>query len=261
MPIAAVQSPEHGDLARFVCKVRNRLYWEWITRTRPSFATSAYGPRFLLNPDDITFRLYVCGFYGRFLADRLSGYDRPFAFLDVGANQGLYTTIAAANPLCRRVWAFEPAGHTFSLLQRNVAANAGHQKVELLRHAVSAQTGVSTIHMKPGHSGGASLSVAHEGATQETISCLSAADLDPLLRIEPDIDVLVKVDTEGHESVVFKELRKLSLWPRVRFVFFEVNESWVEGDALLDTLRQDGFRETWRTGQGLSHFDVAMERR
>jgi hypothetical protein len=70
--------------------------------------------------------------------------------------------------------------------------------------------------------------------------------LNEIIAPERNLDVLVKVDTEGHEPVVFTELRRLSIWPRVKLVFFEVDEAWFSSEVLISTLRIDGFREAWR---------------
>ena len=59
---------------------------------------SAYGVLMVPNWQDTTFRYCIFGTYGRDLADLLLEQREAFVFVDIGANQGLYSLIAAQNP-------------------------------------------------------------------------------------------------------------------------------------------------------------------
>ena len=52
---------------------------------------SKYGVLLSMNYGDRTFEFYVAGSYGYFYWDRLTNIQSEFLFLDIGANQGLYT--------------------------------------------------------------------------------------------------------------------------------------------------------------------------
>lgn len=46
---------------------------------------------------DNTFKFCYCGGYGDFFANYLRNLDKNFVFIDIGANQGLYSIIAGNN--------------------------------------------------------------------------------------------------------------------------------------------------------------------
>src|SRR5262245_12748567 len=74
-----------------------------------------------------------------------------------GANQGLYSLIAAGNPRCQKILSFEPVEATFALLEGNINANAGATKTLAMKVAISNSDEILTINIKPHHSGAASL--------------------------------------------------------------------------------------------------------
>src|SRR6202521_3168168 len=104
--------------------------------TRLSFVRSAYGPYLSITPGDRTFELCVTG-YGPFVSNAIASQDRPFVFLDIGANLGLFSLLAARNRHCTRVVAFEPLPEIFRNLEANIRRNKA-DKIEAIQGAVSA---------------------------------------------------------------------------------------------------------------------------
>ena len=82
----------------------------------------------------------------------------PFVFIDIGANMGLFSLVAARRAACERVVAVEPIPETATLLERNIALNDAGHRIAVLRGAV-ADTPHPTIAMRSpaGHSGGAKI--------------------------------------------------------------------------------------------------------
>ena len=76
--------------------------------------------------NDATFKLGVLGRYGFDLYNLLV-HEIPgqFVFLDIGANNGLYSFIAQKNCNCKRVDAFEPNPFVFNFLEINNKKNGG----------------------------------------------------------------------------------------------------------------------------------------
>jgi FkbM family methyltransferase len=218
---------------------------------------SFYGPRFTENHGDLTFRLYLRASYGFYLSNLLRETRSPFDFLDIGANQGLYSILAAQNKNCRHVWSFEPVPSTYALLQKNVSLNHCNDKVQALNLAISKESGPSTIGISASHTGAASMDRVDEGAATQTIDCVDATGLAKLLK--PQNPLVVKIDTEGHEPVVIEQLRKMAFWPQVEKLFFEVDTRWVNGGQLVEQLQQDGFKEVFRSS-GATHYDVMLAR-
>ena len=56
---------------------------------------------------DATFKFYYFASYGFFYSNYLKNYSSKFSFIDVGANKGLYSILAAKNSNCEKVYSFE----------------------------------------------------------------------------------------------------------------------------------------------------------
>jgi FkbM family methyltransferase len=241
-------------------KIKKHLYWKSVTLFKPRFVRSVYGPKFRLQADDNTFWFYIRGDYGHYFSEFLKQFHQPFVFIDIGANQGLYSIIAAQNKNCKKAWAFEPVAHTFALLQQNIAANQQSNKIHAIQAAISQESGKKNISVNPTHTGGASLNQAVKNGIEEAVDCMDSIALATAIQHEADLPIIIKIDTEGHEPLVLEELTKTPFWNRVSFLFFEVDTRWFDGNAIVEKLKPLGFAEVWRTGDALIHYDVMMER-
>ena len=214
-----------------------------------------YGVTMRANWQDATFNMCYEGSYGTALATLIAQHRDDFLFLDIGANQGLYSLLAARNPTCRQAYAFEPVAQTYKLLLDNIAANGFQTSITPVHAAVSALTGSATITLRTAHSGAASLenTALTQGGAVETIRTLDISGVDSLLR--PDGVILVKIDVEGHEAVVIDQLMQSRHQQRIAAIFYEVDEGWNDPVALEATLRNSGFSRFVRHGTG-THYDV-----
>lgn len=254
-----------------VLKTIRKAFWVAVGRHRArtgkaaagtrQASLTAYGVRMVENWEDRTFIYCHGGVYGRFLADFLDGQTAPFTFVDIGANQGLYSLIAARNAKCRKVIAFEPVQASHDLLAENIRANNFGQIIQPLKLAIAECAGTMTISIPDGHSGMASLAGSQDGQStgrrEETISVVSARELDGLL--EGEGRLLVKVDVEGHESEVIRQLLGASAANRVETIFYEVDTRWSDGVGIQQQLREAGFGRFRKVGFG-HHFDVMASR-
>lgn len=224
------------------------------------FVRSRYGVLMRANWNDVTFNMCRDAAYGWALAHLIRDVRGPFVFLDIGANQGLYSLLAAQNPGASQVLAFEPVARTHDFLSQNIAANGLSGKVNPVRAAISSQTGVVKISVPQAHSGGASIE-AHmagsEATATEEIRTLDAAGLDAL--ISGAGEIIVKVDVEGHEEAVLTQLMKSAHRDRISTVFYEVDEAWVSPQKLAAILSAGGFTRFDRMG-GRRHYDILARR-
>jgi FkbM family methyltransferase len=221
---------------------------------------SRYGPVFMVNFDDATFRYYILGKYGYFYWNELKSVARPFVLLDIGANQGLYSLGAASNPLLVHAYAFEPVQETSNLLSANIDINGYSQRITVIAKAVHDSTTTISLSRTDGHSGGASISKKKpQGVSSKTelIETVCGQDLDSLISSD-DCAVYVKIDVEGHEEIVIKELMKTRLSSRIVHIFYEVNENWVDSEGISNLLENERFLVK-RLGAGL-HYDVVAVR-
>lgn len=242
--------------------VRKTLHKAWVhllaalplPRSEP-VVTSRYGVRMRANWSDRTFQYCCYATYGRALSGFIAAQHRPFAFVDIGANQGLYSLLAAHNPHCVRAVAFEPVAATFALLLDNIALNGGDTKIRPVHAAVSRHSGTARIATDSAHSGIASLrDKAPEG---EDIRILGIAGVDTLL--DGEEPMIVKIDVEGHEETVVEALLASGHRHRISAIFYEVDARWTDADATEARLRETGFRHFTRHGIG-RHYDVLASR-
>ena len=244
----------HLRVAR--ARVMRRVYD--VGSRDPAPVRTAYGVRMVPEWSDKTFAYCYYGTYGPYLADLLAAVDRPFVFLDVGANQGLFSLLAGRNPHCRRVVALEPVASTYRTLCANVAANGLEDRVVAVQAALSDRTGRGTMTVSPSHSGVATLG-GHLDAGQrsEPVRLTRLDDLDPALFA--GLPVFAKVDVEGHEAVALRELTGSAQADRLMAVFFELDERWTDAEAVLDGLRGAGLDRFRVYGRG-RHYDMLASR-
>jgi FkbM family methyltransferase len=223
-----------------------------------SFVRSTYGPYLLNTPGDRTFELCVEG-YGRFVSDAIENQDRQFVFLDIGANLGVFSLVAAANPHCERVIAIEPLPGIFSNLEANVRRN-GADKIESILGAITGTTdGSAYLAFDPRHSG-MSKTVGRRPGSVRT-PAISIEKLDSLFP-RPSGAIVAKIDVEGSEVDVLSTLRESHIYGAIREIIIEISEANL-GSAkrgeLVRLLAQDGFEEMSRSGPA-SHYDARYRR-
>ncbi|MEL7691767.1 FkbM family methyltransferase [Citromicrobium bathyomarinum] len=227
---------------------------------RKDFVLSDYGVKLIPNWGDSTFQLYVIGGYGTFFSDFLATRTGDFAFIDIGANQGLYSILSARNPHCLGVAAFEPSSATADLMSRNAALNEV-SNIGVHRVAIAAKEGTEQLTTFPGHSGKASLNPTKDGFSEpatEIIRTVSAKGIDASIPDAPTY--IVKVDVEGLEEVVLREFLKTQAVRRTSHIFYEVDEDWVSSATLEEILRASGFTRFERVGKDPIHYDVLAVR-
>jgi FkbM family methyltransferase len=219
------------------------------------FSQSRYGVLLKTNWLDRTFVYCQFAIYGHGLSNYLRRIEQPFVFLDIGANQGLYSLIAAQNPHCTGAVALEPVPDTFSKLSENIDANGLSGKIRAVSAALSDKEGAATIAFDAKHSGLASLRL--DGGHGLQIKTIDMTALDAMLG-DPDM-LVVKVDVEGHEAAVMAQLAKSRFLSRINSVFYEVDAKWSDAEKLRKILESAGFGVFTTFGRG-KHYDVLATR-
>ena len=149
--------------------------------------------------------------------------------LDIGANFGLYTAIAAAKIRDRgRLYSFEANPHTFDFLKRTLYANrlAQNKNVVAVNALVGESSGRGTLHYLPQYLGGATMTdVGQWGEAKRSIE-LDLIAIDQFLPGDLAVD-LVKIDVEGHEPFVVRGMREtIRRSPNIR-IFAEFVEGFL----------------------------------
>jgi FkbM family methyltransferase len=161
-----------------------------------------------------------------FLDTYLARYEEP-TVLDVGANEGKYSSAVLHSNKRARIFAFEPHPQTY---QRLVNRMSGSEKVVAINAACGSAPGRLTLYDREGSAGTTHASL-HEGVLkhaqdQKTAqSIVDVLDLDTFVAEKNLATVhLLKIDTEGHELEVMKGASNLLLNNRIRAIQFEFNE-------------------------------------
>lgn len=148
-------------------------------------------------------------------------------FVDVGANLGWFTCLAAsAVGPTGSVIAFEPGPQNVRELSGNVRHN-GFSNVQIVDKAVSDVSGPVDFFINSGNSGGNALWDPQHypgNGPAASVERIGAVTLDDYLGAVPDRIRVLKVDTEGAEEKVLRGARSLLRLGQIDFVVAELHE-------------------------------------
>ena len=156
-------------------------------------------------------------------------------FLDVGANNGLYSVLACMTQSSVRAMAFEPYPPVLNVLRRNLDLNGLRDRVAVHEVALSDEQGRATLYLPD-----ASHGLVETSCSLESTFKTPSGSIEVEKKRIDDIDIaedvaLVKVDIEGHESAFFDGAQ--SFLSRKRpFVFAEMLPVAAEGFSKIDTI-------------------------
>lgn len=242
---------------RHVHKASGDLLRTLAPAAKPRPARSHYGVQMWPNWADRTFAYCHYATYGPYLADLIAGIDQPFGFLDIGANQGLFSLIAAQNPACHKIIALEPVPDTHQRLAANLALAGLDGRAEALPFGLSDRAGEHTITLNAVHSGQATLgdhlAAANSNCRQITVNLITMAELAQ--HLPPGLPLFVKIDVEGHEPVIIEELLASRHASRILGIFYEHDNRWTDNATIERALYRAGFVRSRRYGRG-RHYDV-----
>ena len=131
-------------------------------------------------------------------------------FLDVGANTGLYSLLAAAANSNLLTYAFEPIAEIRALLSRNLDANeALASRIRIVPAALSDRTGVVQMQKHVNPEGliatSSTLEMDIEHALEYSLVNVDILTLDHWTHTMAVGDVgFLKIDVEGHEQAVIR---------------------------------------------------------
>ncbi|MBP8306702.1 MAG: FkbM family methyltransferase [Burkholderiaceae bacterium] len=153
------------------------------------------GMRFAVDPeDDAVGKVIASGeVYEPDVTAAIKGLLRPDSvFLDIGANAGWFSLLAARIATCGRVIAIEPNPGNVALLHQSLLEN--HLSNVVVYHVAASQAD-RTLEIRSVQSNGY---VAAATEARAGVTYAQGVRLDTLLAGEPRIDV-IKMDIEGHE--------------------------------------------------------------
>lgn len=163
-------------------------------------------------------------------------------FVDVGANIGLFTLLAArlVGP-AGHVYAFEPDAGNSALLRKNVEQN-GYRNVTCIGKAVSDRSGTCTLfqsEMNPSDH-----RTYHVSKSRKSIA-IECVSLDEYFPADTKID-MIKIDIEGAEGIALKGMDRILTTQRPLKLLIECFPAKLEKTEtdplrLLQSLEEKGF--------------------
>lgn len=180
--------------------------------------------------------------------DRGGEQDRPFVFVDIGANVGLFSFFVAARATPRaRILAVEPEPGNVQRLDFNVRANPG-VPITVVPIALSDAAGDLAIAVNRRDRGGSRTSAITAAANSPDMVRVAAQTLLAVLAMH-EIDAIdaLKIDVEGVEDVILQPFFRAAparLWPRL-IIIEDARGSWQVD--LLSILLSKGYSITARS--------------
>ena len=173
----------------------------------------------------------------RFITSRLDDGD---VFIDVGANIGYYSLLAARSVgTSGRVVAVEASPAMFDDLHRNTTASEHGDRIREVNKAAAATSGTLTVFAGPRHNAGMSTTLSTRGLHVE--STVEALPLDQMLTVAEITSIrLIKIDVEGAEPDVLAGMANLIGSMRLDAeIVVELSPQWWPDRQLrpLDVLR------------------------
>lgn len=221
---------------------------------------SRYGVWMMSRPDSTT-AMSIAGAYDD-VFDAVCSLEPGMAFVDVGANAGVFSLVAAkrVGP-AGIVVAFEPHPSTFRLLVGNAGVN-GFDNIVPFNAAIAGETRIARFDpARPRHSGGAHLDERGDLAVLQLGRDQLAAILPVLIG---ERRVMVKIDVEGAECLVMRALTDVFASRSVRRVVAEISRAGLARyghtpENVYDEMDAHGFCARLGRGHG-RHYNEVFER-
>jgi FkbM family methyltransferase len=175
----------------------------------------------LVPGDVISDQIAFTGAYESELTERIITLGRRGGtMIDVGANLGYFSLLWAASKPSNRCIAFEAAPRNIRILRENVSRNGLEERIKIVPCAASAQPGKVRFDLGPDDQtgwGGITHNIQKESIEVEAVR------VDEVLAPDEPI-VLLKIDTEGADTLVLEGCERLLNRKMVREIWFEQNK-------------------------------------
>jgi len=249
----------------FFCKeegfLNNPMVFLWIFTGRfPrffSFHYSNYGLWLSGQKGDATYG-YCLKSYRNELHKILAEISDETAFVDIGANIGVFSLIARKNKKIKKIYSFEPDPVTYSFLSRNAKLQLS-RKLKIFNVAIGPSSKTAFLSQHASHSGAASIiDEVRNGQIAKIVKMVGPEELNELL-LQTKLPLFIKIDVEGFELEVLQSLSKTDFFCRVVSFFIEFDVNMGEVELVSRFLFEHGFCEVSRIGNP-EHWDALWQR-
>ncbi len=216
-----------------------------------NYVLSNYGVWLFSNYSDKTFNLAILGYRNK-LDIFLGQISEPTVFLDIGANQGVFSSIAAKNDNIIEIHAFEPNLMIVKYLEKNFKVNKIYNSY-IHKVAITSRNSKSKFLSLSKHSGAGKISNDNwnmyiNGVNHEYLNTVFG---------NYNFSFFIKIDVEGSELTVVRELFRSEIKSKIKNIFIEVTHSSnLKKSPVIQLLEEEGFVEKYRKSTNANSFDA-----
>ena len=223
--------------------------------SRNGFCLSNYGVWLMHRPDDVTYKFCIDAKYRNGLEKLLHEISEKVIFIDIGANIGVFSLVAAQNPNITAIHSFEPDLENFEYLVKNILRNRATKAIPH-QYAISENAGESKLYKITGHSGASRFLNDRDDSLSSftTVSTINQTYLNSIFGSQSE-RYFIKIDVEGYEYEVLKTLRKTMFFHLIQEFYIEFDKSLGKVSKVEEFLLEHDFRESNRWGKD-SHWDA-----
>lgn len=200
--------------------VRSLLKWLPLSHVK-----SFYGPIIKCNARDKTNVYAISGEYGRIISDHIEGLPEDSIFIDIGANCGIFSFLAAAHLTKGKVVSFEPNPEIYRFFIDNLKLNAPDNLIAM-HCAVGESDGLLELETDARHSGKTHIKLSPTAACAGkyyTVPAYNIATLEQLKTIVANNQTHIKIDVEGYEANIISALLRAPWFDNVCSITVEID--------------------------------------
>ncbi len=182
-----------------------KRWWQYLSLKKPTKMAWINGLNIWIYPkNEICRSMYVRGIYDPNMAVFVQAFlPKGGVLLDVGANMGYFSLIAAQFDSLCKVIAVEPSSRDYKRLVQNIELNSLSDRVKSVMIAVGDRLGKKNIQIAPEERNGLNTlgaGFAYKGIEKEAVEEVNVTTIDSIVNGEglDRVDV-IKLDIEGSE--------------------------------------------------------------
>jgi len=174
---------------------------------------------------DITYRYTVAGLYMGEFQQKLLKIKKDFIFLDIGSNIGYFSLVAGKNEKINKIFSIEPNPKIKKHLDKNLNYNFPKNKYKTYNFAISKRVGSLNFYINNFDSGSSSLIKKNKNEKTIKIKSNNYKLFNEIAKKYPKKNVVVKIDVEGKDLEVLKEIKKSKLFQNIVYIYIETKNN------------------------------------
>ncbi|MEZ5902348.1 MAG: FkbM family methyltransferase [Alphaproteobacteria bacterium] len=182
---------------------------------------SHYGVSLSCNSKDKTNIYAISGDYGYIIYDHIKSLTPDSIFIDIGANYGLYSNLAAKHLYAGKVLSFEPNPYIYFHYLRALEKN-NFKNIIPFHCAVGKNNDLLSLSYDKNHSGVSSLEHQYNRESI-TVPVFNIVQWNLLNFLNEENKIHIKIDVEGYETEIIKVLKTAQWFKNVQSIIIEID--------------------------------------